>query len=78
MKAGDVVKERTSGETYVVKDVVFGDGCWIDTDGFLHFDIPELVRTFGWPDTPQFHEQAVQVCREISCEMFPHAPVHER
>jgi hypothetical protein len=35
---------------------VLGPGVWEDADGGLHFAIPEILKFFGLPNTPENHK----------------------
>lgn len=35
----------------------------------MHFDIPELLDTFGWEDTEENRDKLVEICNKIAGEV---------
>ena len=41
-------------------------GIWLDADGDPHVSVPELLRVFGWPDTPANREGVAAIVADVT------------
>ena len=54
--------------TLKVKEQV-APGIWIDTDGYPHISIPDILDHFGWPHDEEHKMGVERVAREMIARM---------
>ena len=52
-------------------------GIWVAADNSLHFSVPILLATFGWPDDAHHRELVARVIRDVVAEQCPDAVVED-
>lgn len=50
-------------------------GIYVDDQEQCHFDIPELLKHFGWPDTQANRDKVCEMCRDVISQIMPGATV---
>jgi hypothetical protein len=53
-------------------------GVWMDADDCVHVSVPDVLRHFGWPDTPENREIITQATREVMSNANPDATIVEQ
>lgn len=54
------------------------EGAWVDTDGNLHFSVPDILAHFGVEDTPENRQVMMMQLQDILSKECPHAKIVER
>jgi hypothetical protein len=45
-----------------------GPGVWMDSKGYLHFSIPEILQHFGLPATPEHEAAVLRIMENLAAE----------